>query len=78
MSKFGNEIPVEVASLHQQVYLAGFGATDKTLSDVKMKGIKMNLLPQGLHVSFKNREYIIPHAAIGSCLLYKEKTKAKE
>lgn len=67
------ELEVEVASLHQPVYLAGHGATDRTLSKEKLgKDLKMMLLPQGLFLSFKNREYVIPHAAIGSSKLAKK------
>jgi hypothetical protein len=71
--KFGNEILVEVATLHQPIALPGYGATDRTISQDKFKVIVMHLIPQGLHIEHNGIEYIIPHAAIGACKLAKVK-----
>lgn len=57
-------IPIKWATTHQVVSIPGFLNTEKTLSDQRIKGLKMFLTPFGLLLMAKDRQALIPTANV--------------
>lgn len=65
-------VPIQMALLHQAVHWPGVCATDKTLSDFKVKGLIMELVPQGLLLKCKDQLAIIPSANVAIAVVNKD------
>lgn len=76
---------VLTATLHQPVPLKGGIASDKTLNDTKIRGVEMDLLPQGLMVSVpdktvkgKMHKTLIPLPNVAAMSLADEEVKVSK
>lgn len=67
-----SSIPVSLAFLHQAIVVPGKIGSEKTLSDARIKGIKMNLTPMGLAIEVRGTRAIVPSANV--CVAVLEET----
>lgn len=62
-------IPVKLAFLHQALTWPGVAGSEKTISDAKIKGVKMSIIPQGLLLEKKGKQCIVPHTNVVNYVL---------
>lgn len=63
MSKPQNK-QVKLAYLHNGISIPGVMTTDSTLNDVKYKGLKMQLVDEGLELRIKSVVAVVPLANV--------------
>lgn len=62
-------IPVKTAFLHQALTWPGVAGAEKTISEAKIKGVKIYWAPQGLILECKGQTCIVPHANVANAIL---------
>ena len=62
-------MPIKLAFLHQALTWPGVTGSEKTISDAKIKGIKMSITPQGLLLEVKGKKCIVPHTNVVNYVL---------
>lgn len=67
--KESKEIPIELAFLHQAVVWPGRIGSEKTLSHQRIPGMKMFLKPEGLVITIRDQQAIIPSANVAIAIL---------
>lgn len=71
--KYEKDIPIKLAFLHQAVVWPGNIGSERTLSNDRVKGIKMVYGPQGLIVTVKGEDAIIPLANVAIAIVDSKK-----
>ncbi len=69
-SKLPAGIPIESAQLQTAINVVHIG-TQNWLNQSKQPGISMVLMPYGLHVNFRGKEFVIPNANVTAMVLAK-------
>lgn len=64
---------VKLAFVHQSIVVPGIIGSEKTLSEAKIKGLKMYWTPQGLRMEVKGIVVMVPHANVVNAVLSDEK-----
>ena len=62
-------IAVKYAYLHQSITWPGVCGSEKTLSDARVKGIKMFSTVQGLLLLHKGKKCLVPHTNVVNYVL---------
>lgn len=69
METFPKGLPIELAFVHQAVQIPGKFASERTLSNAKVPGLKMEWLPSGLVLKVKGATAIVPAANVAVAVL---------
>jgi hypothetical protein len=62
-------LPIKAAFLHTAICWPGTAGAETTISDAKIKGIKMNIIPQGLLLECKGKKCLVPHTNVVNYVL---------
>lgn len=62
-------IEVKYAYLHQSITWPGVSGSEKTISDQRIKGVKMYVTTHGLMLLSKGKKCLIPHANVANYVL---------
>ena len=63
------DIEIKLAFLHQALTWPGVAGSEKTISDAKIKGVKMTLVDQGLMLECKGKKCLVPHTNVVNYVL---------
>jgi hypothetical protein len=61
--------PVSAAFLHQAICWPGVCGAEKTINKVKVKGVVLTVLPQGLLLEAKGKKCLVPHTNVINYIL---------